>query len=145
VGRKIHKMIKDWITNISIPHKELDGMPVCPYAKSAQYTIIETDGSSISPPPWDFELIVYKLPDEYSIDELSDIATEYNNTYPEMVFLPDHKDKDTFINGIQTNNGKYNLILCQWRDNLETARTKLANTSYYSFWDSEYLKEILNT
>jgi len=138
-------MIKDWITNISIPHKELDGMPVCPYAKSSEYTVIETDGSDISPPPWDFELIVYKLPDEYSIDELSDIATEYNNIYPEMVFLPDHKDKDTFINGIQTNNGKYNLILCQWRDNLETARTKLSNTSYYSFWDSEYLKEILNT
>jgi hypothetical protein len=64
--------------------------------------------------------------------------------YPEMVFLPDHKDRDTFINGVQTNNGKYNLILCQWRDNLESARTKLKNSNYYSFWDQEYLKEILS-
>lgn len=138
-------MIKEWIDRITLPNKELDGMPVCPYAKSSLYELIETDGSNISPPPWDFELIIYKLPDYYSIDELFAIATEYNNMYPEMVFLPDHRDKDTFINGVQTNNGKYNLILCQWRDNLETARTKLANTNYYSFWDSDYLKEILNT
>jgi hypothetical protein len=138
-------MIKDWINRISIPNKELDGMPVCPYAKSAEYTIIETDGTNINPIPWDLDLIVYKLPDYYSITELFDISAKYNNLYPEMVFLPDHKDKDTFINGVQTNNGKYNLILCQWRDDLETARTKLDSTSYYSFWDSEYLKEILNT
>lgn len=138
-------MIKEWIDRITLPNKELDGLAVCPYAKSAKYKIIETDGSDINPPPWDFELIIYKFPDHYSVDELFDIATEYNNIYPEMIFLPDHKDKDTFINGIQTNNGKYNLILCQWRDSLEKARTKLNTTSYYSFWNSEYLKEILNT
>jgi hypothetical protein len=120
-------------------------MPICPYAKGSEFELIESDGGDISPPPWDFELIVYKLPDNYSVDELTDIATEYNNLFPEMIFLPDHKDRDTFINGVQTNNGKYNLILCQWRDNLEKARSKLSNTVYYSFWNEDYLKEILNT
>jgi len=137
--------LKQWVDHISTPQQQLNNMPVCPYAKGTQYEVIETNGSDISPPPWDFDLIIYKLPDHYSIDELTDIATEYNNMYPEMVFLPDHKDRDTFINGVQTNNGKYNIILCQWRDTLETARTKLANTSYYSFWDADYLQEILNT
>jgi hypothetical protein len=137
--------IKDWIDRISKPNSELGGMSVCPYAKGAEYSLIETNGADIEPPPWDFELIIYKLPDHYTIDELYEIAKEYNNLYPELVFLPDHKDKDTFINGVQTNNGNANLILCQWRDNLEQARTKLAKTVYYSFWDADYLEEILKS
>ena len=137
-------MIEDWINRISKPREELGGMSVCPYARGTEYELVETDGSDIDPPPWDFDLIIYKLPDHYTIEELGDIAHEYNNIYPEMVFLPDHKDKDTFINGVQTNNGKYNLILCQWRDNLTAARDKLGKTSYYSYWAEDYLKEILS-
>lgn len=137
-------MINDWINRISKPNVELGGMSVCPYAKGTEYELIETDGSNISPPPWDFDLIVYKLPDQYAIQELTDIATEYNKLYPDMVFLPDHKDKVTYINGVQTNNGQYNLILCQWRDNLVKAREKLAKSNYYTYWAEEYLKEILS-
>jgi hypothetical protein len=137
--------INSWITVLSTQQPTLDNMPVCPYARGSEFELIESDGGDINPPPWDFELIIYKLPDNYSVDELTNIATEYNNIFPEMIFLPDHKDRDTFINGVQTNNGKYNLILCQWRDNLEKARSKLSNTAYYSFWNEDYLKEILNT
>jgi hypothetical protein len=137
--------ISNWIKRIKQPREELGGMSVCPFAKSADYEIIETDGSDIDPPPWDFELIIYKLPDLYTIDELTAIANEYNNIFPDMVFLPDHKDKQTFISGVQTNNGTYNFILCQWRDNLETARSKLKKTNYYNFWDKDYLDEILKT
>jgi len=137
--------IDDWIQRIMQPRAELGGMSVCPFAKAAEYEIIETDGSNIDPPPWDFELIIYKLPDLYTIDELNAIADEYNNIFPDMVFLPDHKDKKTFINGVQTNNGTYNFILCQWRDNLETARSKLKKTNYYNFWEKNYLDEILKT
>jgi hypothetical protein len=85
------------------------------------------------------------LPSNYTQDELAELANEYNKMYPMMIFLPDHKDKDTFINGVQTNNGKYNLLLCQWRDKLETARTKLKKTTYYTYWSEDYLKEILGT
>ena len=137
--------INNWIERIKQPREELGGMSVCPFAKSADYEIIETDGSDIDPPPWDFELIIYKLPDLYTVDELTAIANEYNNIFPDMVFLPDHKDKQTFISGVQTNNGTYNFILCQWRDNLETARSKLKKTNYYNFWDKDYLDEILKT
>ena len=135
-------MITDWIERLAKPREELGGMSVCPFAKNSDYSIVETDGSDINPPPWDFELIIYKLPDEYSIDELAELATEYNNIFPDMIFLPDHKDRETFINGVATNNGKYNLILCQWRDNLNKARSKLEHTKYYSFWDQTYLEEI---
>jgi hypothetical protein len=135
-------MITDWIERLAKPREELGGMSVCPFAKNSEYSVIKTDGSDINPPPWDFELIIYKLPDEYSVSELADLATEYNSMFPEMIFLPDHKDRETFINGVATNNGKYNLILCQWRDNLNKARSKLEHTKYYSFWDQSYLDEI---
>ena len=137
-------LIDNWISRITQPRTELGGFSVCPYAKGSDYELIETDGSNIDPPPWDFELIIYKLPDHYSEQEVVDIANEYNKINPDMVFLPDPKDKYTEINGVQTNNGEYNLILCQWRDNLEKARSKLQTTTYYTYWASNYLQEILS-
>ena len=138
-------LIKDWIAHITQPREELGGFSVCPYAKGAEYEVIETDGSDINPPPWDFELIIYKLPDNYSEVEVFEIAKLYNEMYPDIVFLPDPKDRATYINGVQTNNGEYNLILCQWRDELFKAREKLLKTSYYTYWAEEYLKEILSS
>jgi hypothetical protein len=141
----MHNDIKDWVTRISTPTDLLGGLSVCPYAKGTEYELISTDGSDINPPPWDFELIVYVLPQDYSVSDLFEIASEYNKQYPELVFLPDHKDRYTEINGIQTNNGKYNILLCQWRDNLNKAREKLQTSKYYTYWTTEYLEEILNT
>jgi hypothetical protein len=137
--------IKQWIDAISKPRDELDGFPVCPYAHNATYEVINTDGSDINPPPWNFELIVYVLPGSYSAQDLTDICKEYNNIYPELVFLPDPKDRSTYINGVQTNNGELNIILCQYRSNLNEARQKLINTNYYKHWDTDYLEEILGS
>jgi hypothetical protein len=137
--------IKNWITHISTPSDKLNNLSVCPYAKGAQYELIKTDGSDIDPPPWDFELIIYVFPENYTQEELTSIAIEYNALFKDLIFLPDHKDRHTVINGVQTNNGRHNIILCLWRDNLEKARLKLLNTAYYSFWSQDYLDEILST
>ena len=137
--------LETWIQHLTTKQIALGGFSVCPFAKGSAYEVVETDGSNINPPPWDFELIIYVLPEFWSESQLFDLAKEYNNLYTDLIFLPDHKDKNTFINGVQTNNKKYNLLLCQWRDKLEAARSKLKNTDYYSYWDNEYLKEILNT
>lgn len=145
MSKEIKESIDNWISHLTSPSKNLGGFSVCPYAKGIEYEIIETDGSDINPPPWDFELIIYVLPEYYSGDELSDLAKEYNRLYKDLIFLSDHKDRNTYINGIQTNNGIHNLILCQYRDKLNKARDKLKNTVYYDFWDQAYLKEILET
>jgi hypothetical protein len=137
--------IEEWIKRISTPLDKLDGFSVCPFAKNANYLIYNTDGKNISIPTSNFDLIVYILPTDYSENEVISIASECNKIYLEMVFLPDPKNKYTEINSVQTNNGKYNIILCQNRNKLDNARNKLKNTSYYSFWSEEYLKEILNT
>ena len=88
--------IEKWIQEISIPQPDLGDMAVCPYAKGIEFELVETNGSDINPPPWDFELIIYKLPDAYNVVELSELAIEYNRLFTEMIFLPDHKDRDTF-------------------------------------------------
>lgn len=139
----IKKDIDDWINHLSSKQILLGGLSVCPFAKSAEIEIIRTDGSDIDPPPWHFDLLIYHLPDDWTQEELLELAKVYNDTMSSLIFLPDHKDRYTEINGVQTNNGKHNLILCQWRDELNTARTKLASTTYYTFWNQDYLNEIL--
>lgn len=142
---QVEEDIKNWIKHISTPVDALGGFSVCPYAKGAEYSVVVTDGSDINPPPWDFELLIYVIPEFWSENDLVSLAKEYNKIYTDLVFLPDHRNKNTFIKGIQTNNGKHNLLLCQWRDSLNQARDKLSKTLYYSFWDNDYLKEILGT
>ena len=61
-----------------------------------------------------------------------------------MIFLPDHPEHKTYINGVQTNNKFYPCILVQNKKELEEARAKLKTTKYYSYWDSKYLKEIMD-
>ena len=67
----------------------------------------------------------------------------YNSKYEKWKFFEDCGSYNTYINGIQTNNGKYNLILTQPTEKLQKFRQNLAKTSYYEMWDDDYLKEIL--
>ena len=69
--------MKEWIERISIKHESLNGFSVCPFAKGSEYEVIETDGSDVNPPPWDFELIIYKFPDNYTEFEIIELAKEY--------------------------------------------------------------------
>lgn len=137
--------LRNWIDHLSKPQENLGGFSICPYAKGAEYQLINSDSSDIDPPPWNFELIIYKLPDDYTSEEIDAIAKEYNKIYPDLVFLPDPKNYYTEINGVQTNNGRYNLILCQYRDNLKKVREKLKNSDYYTFWSPDYLDKILSS
>ena len=71
------------------------------------------------------------------------MCSELNEKYLDLIFLPDHKNRDTYINGVKTNNGNHNIILCQPKKKLKDARAALKKTDYYTYWDKEYLKEIL--
>jgi hypothetical protein len=46
------------------------------------------------------------------------------------------------MNGVNTGNGKYIIIIAQKNNILNAARNKLKKTNYYSFLDKEYLKKI---
>lgn len=140
----VEKYIADWINELSVIHKNLDNFPVCPFAKKSKYKIVKLSNLIIKPNLDNIDLIVYVLNDSFTFDDINKISAKYNKLYPSLVFLPDSKDRYSEINGIQTNNKKYNIILCQKRTELESARNKLKDTTYYSFWNKEYLKEILS-
>jgi hypothetical protein len=137
--------IENWIIRISEKQSALNGNAICPYAIKSKYEIIENEDYSILLRSNNLEIVIFILSDNLSLDELKDKSKDLNTQYPEIVFLYDHKDKETFINGVKTNNGKYNLLLCQRRSKLDTARSKLIKTDYYNFWEKSYLEEILNS
>lgn len=137
--------IEQWVDHLSVDQSKLGGLPICPFAKQSKYQIIETKDNYIKVPNEDFELLIFKLDKEISIDQLNELCNLLNKVISNLVFLPDHKDKKTNIQGIETSNGKYNLVLCQPKDKLLKARKQLNKTLYYSYWDQQYLKEILGS
>ncbi len=135
--------IKNWISKLDIPQLSIGGNKVCPYARTATYELVEINLHEISVTVKDVDLIIYKVEDDITLEELTSACKNLNNIQKELVFLPDHKNRHTYIKDVQTNNGKYNLVLCQKREKLEKARTSLRKTDYYSYWNKEYLEEIL--
>ena len=136
------KYILHWIGQLSKIRPELGNFAICPYASKANYKIIEEKLSQIVPNP-DYDVIIYVVEDNMSAQFLYDAVDDYNRNYPDYKFIADHGKTKTYIQGIQTSNGFFNLVLCQPRKELTEARKKLAKTNYYDYWNKNYLKEVL--
>lgn len=134
--------IDEWIEKISKIRPELNGFAVCPYAKSAKYTIINCRIEDIVPVTG-YDVVFYVVEDYLDLQTIQYWVNFYNQLYVQYVFLEDHADYDTYIDGIQTNNGKYNLILMQNTQKLHNSRETLSTTEYYTHWSDDMLREIL--
>ena len=143
--------VKQWQEKVSKSRVELDGMPICPFAKSAKLDknffvdviAIDIDSQIKEIVEKDFEL--YILVDSIKIltdSCLKDIIDQYNGKFEKYLFLKDHPDKKGYICGMYTGNGEYPVILIQNRKSLKEARKALSNTKYYSYWDEDYKNEI---
>lgn len=139
---KKSRYILHWIDQLSKIRPELGNFAICPYASKANFSILDSKLSQIVPKP-DFDVVIYVVEDNISAQFLYDAVDDYNRNYPEYKFIPDHGKTKTYIQGMQTSNGLYNLVLCQSRKELTEARKKLARTDYYNYWDESYLKEVL--
>ena len=137
-----NRYILHWIRQISKIRPELGNFSICPYASGANFSIQEQKLSEIVPNS-DFDVIIHIVEDDIDANSLYDAVDDYNRNYPDYKFIADHGKTKTYIQGIQTSNGKYNLVLCQPRKELSEARKKLAKTDYYNHWDKNYLKEVL--
>ena len=137
-----NKYILRWISQISKIRPELGNFSICPYASGANFSIQEQKLCQIVPNS-DFDVIIHIVEDNIDANYLYDAVDDYNFNYPDYKFIADHGKTKTYIQGIQTSNGKYNLVLCQPRKELTEARKKLAKTDYYNHWDKNYLKEVL--
>ena len=136
------KHILHWIQEISKIKPELGNFSICPYASGANFCVQEQKLSKIMPNP-DFDVIINIVEDDIDANSLYESVDDYNRNYPDYKFIADHGKTKTYIQGIQTNNGKYYLVLCQPRKDLTEARKKLAKTNYYEYWDKNYLEEVL--
>ena len=136
------KYILRWIQEISKIRPELGNFSICPYASGANFSVQEQKLSQITPND-DFDVIINIVEDDIDANFLYETVDDYNQNYPDYKLIADHGKTNTYIQGLQTNNGKYNLVLCQSRNELIEAREKLAKTNYYDYWDKNYLKEVL--
>jgi hypothetical protein len=138
--KEVH--IFKWIKEVSQVRPELNGFAICPFASNAKYKIIECPIEEILPIEG-YQVIIYIIEDYFDLDAVKLWVNFYNKKHENWKFFEDCGSYDTYIQGIRTNNGKYNLILAQPTQKLRQFREKLAKTSYYDLWDDEYLKEIL--
>lgn len=141
--------IEDWIFNtLSKSEKVFANLPPCPFAKKAwldnkvdvkefvSFDQLEEDIKELK------EVIIFRFGD-ISARDLEDIAKEYNQKYPNLLFLEEHPDLVECFNGLVTNHGKAMLIV-QDRKELEDARKQLQRTGYYDNWSEELKDRILN-
>lgn len=138
---KVKADIENWIEKVSEVRPELGGFSVCPFAKKANYKILEIDIDKIYPIE-NYEVVIYVIQEE-NLDIINSWVQFYNKKYNQWLFFEDCASYDTYINGVQTNNGIHNLILGQPKEKLKKFREILKNTNYYSYWDKEYYDEIM--
>lgn len=131
-----------WIKDVAKVRPELNGFAICPFASQAKYKIIECSAEDIMILDG-YDVLIYIIEDYFNLDAVQFWVNHYNSIHKEWKFFEDCGSYDTFINGIQTNNGKYNLILGQPTQKLRKFRENLAKSSYYDLWEDDYLKEIL--
>lgn len=134
--------IQKWIENISILHPEIGGFSICPYAKGSKYKILRESIENLKPEDG-YDAIIFGVDNSLSIDDILSWIAIYNNKYSDWKFFEDHRSYNTYINGVQTNNGKYNLIIAQPKEKLKKFRQILSKTNYYNYWSKDYLNEIL--
>jgi len=134
--------IYEWAAEVAKQREELGGFSVCPYASTSKNKIIECPIDDIVPESG-YDVIIFIVDDFWNINQVKKWVEVYNKKYTYYKFFEDCASQPTFINEVQTNNKKYNLILCQSKKKLSAIRKKLAETEYYTYWNEDYLKQIL--
>ena len=135
--------VREWIRHISEKRGELGGHAICPYAFSASVHIEERALSEVTLIEEDVDVVIF-IVGNCSVAAMMATVDHLNMVHRDYMWLDDHKDEPTFINGVQSNFGKDNLILCQKRDKLLEARENLHKTDYYSHWHQEMYKRIIH-
>ena len=138
----VEEHIKDWIKNISTIRPELSNFSVCPFSSTATYKVIYSNIDDIMPVNG-FDVVIFVVEDYLDVNAIQFWCDFYDKKYPDYIFLEDCAYTDFHINGIKTNNGRYNLVLCQKRKKLQESRKILSKSGYYDHWDDEMVSEIL--
>ena len=149
VPEKITSRIETWITEVlDIPNSKFGNIPPCPYAKKAWVegnveVKMWKDFGSFRYDKWEKEVTIYVMDPYTSPDFLSQITKNFNNLYPDYLFLEEHPDLVEDVGGFVVNQGELILLIVQDRKPLEEARKKLQETNYYEYWTPEMKERII--
>jgi hypothetical protein len=149
--------LRDWITNVlDKPQPWLNNLPSCPYAKQAlinNRVDFRRSHSYVADVQklfknWDpqFDVVVLVCDTNISSAIFSQHVADLNKHYVPLGYacLEDHVDCVEKVKDIVFNNGKYNLILCQPLDKLNTASVHLDKQGYYTHWDKDYYDQVVS-
>lgn len=157
---RIHKDIREWIAFLQKPQTKLNKFPVCPFAKSAVKSgsiriVIHSTGCLESYlrgiiDAWKHDplqvLVCVDLQD-HSREGLDHICDRINRwsmlPKTDLVLLADHPDEPFFLNGVQTSQGCYRMVLIQRLSELNDHSDSLQKTNYYSVWTKDNLKRVV--
>jgi len=145
----MHTDIENWIMNVlSKPEKVFANLPPCPFAKKAWaenkvdvliFTSLEQMEMHLQNLK---EVMIFRF-ENISAEELQNISKDYNNKYPNLLFLEEHPDLVETFDGLVVNQGT-SMLIVQDRKELEDARKQLKKTGYYDNWSEELKDRILN-
>ena len=152
---KISK-IQDWFTHIQTPKQELDGMPICPFAKAAiaskQYVIEQCSIDDIDQKVHDCDIQKYKvcifyLPtyEQYTVQELEQITQQLRSKYckDDKVVLDNDPRTPFIIQGVTTTFEQCYLWLVQSLTDLTEKSNILKKTGYYNYWTKSQIDEVV--
>ncbi len=141
-------MIKDYVDYISLKRDELGGHAICPFAKTFlnKAQIIESKNfmkdalECIQNKEHPMLYLIYgdaKQFDKKWLEEFCDDHQEFART-KDLWLIWDHPDQINKINGIETNNKEYAILMIQSLSELNKYSKNLQKTNYYGFWDKNY-------
>ena len=148
--------MRDWILkDLSYPVALLNNLPKCPYAKQAlleKKILFFPDVTNIN---IQLENCISVWDDNYtdvalfdlgliSVEKLELLAVNFNKKHKEFLVLDDHTEVDEKIDDVNFSNGRYNILLCQKRKKVVTARKILLKKGYYMNWPKEYYDSVVS-
>jgi hypothetical protein len=149
--KNIINHIHNWITYVSST-KTSNGFSICPYAskvlKNRRLKIYYFNINNVDSIVKDFEndndsfkvwVFIYS-----GIDIKKD-CLYLNNTYKSIAWLYDEIDNSGIIDAVKTGNQKYNIILMQDKQELNTLSSILEKNGYYTNWSRDYYKQIVES
>jgi len=125
-----------WIQRADQPRPEWNGMNMCPYAHDTKPNlhIVKLPYPEVFTLDRKFVMILFVAPNDISWNDLAEYCDQLKLKNPNLIFLTDHHSNPTFMGGLQTNNGKYNVILCHPDTSGINARKRLQKIDYYQWY-----------
>lgn len=133
--------IWEWISQVSEKRIELGGHLLRLDCPEDIVSIQEVPIDEICPEPGN-DVVIFIVENFWRPHQIERWTEFCNEKYNYYKFFTDCAEKNIIIDGVNTKNSKYNLILCQSKQKLAKTRKNIKNLNYYSHWEESYLKKI---